>query len=178
MQAKRSEPKRQRAWEKRNPLRSHRIPKALQPEAQMIREAVDGLAEQYMTTHSDIATALMQFALSELRAVHLHFEARPNPDGRKMKIVWSVKDGWPQEIPQPKKKQRAPIIEQKDMFLGYRWGRDLDIQIAAEARSDGVTCGEVLVRLMQYALHAYRDGKLRLTEAAVVVKQQVSATWS
>jgi len=180
-QAKLSKPKNRRAWEKRNPLRSHRIPTALHPTAKEIRLALAGLAEQYMTTHANIAAALMHFSLSELRSGKLHLTAQPNPNGLKMKIVWScVDEHWPQEIPLPKKKKPAPLMlnKAKGLYLGYRWGHEVDVQISAEAEARGVTCGETLVRLMQYALDAYRSGRLRLKEASVVVKQQVNATWS
>lgn len=177
-QAKRSEPKRNRVWEKKHPLRSHRIPAALHSDAKNVRLAVDGLAQRYMTTHSDIAAALMEFALRELRGGKLQLEARPNPEGRKMKITWSIQgDHWPQEIPQPRKKKSAALPKGKGVFLGYRWGNELDRQIIAEAQLGGATSGEVLVRLMQHALEAYRVGRLRLAGASVVVRQKVHATW-
>jgi hypothetical protein len=91
-----------------------------------------------------------------------------------MSLVWAeVENSLPQDIPQPKKLMTK---SQKDLYINYRWGRDVDLQIKALAGT-AIAPGEIVVFLLQYALAAYRNGTMRLKEETVVVSQKVSSTW-
>lgn len=119
----------------------------------------------------------MDFALSQFHSGRLKIESRVNPDGRKMKIDWSYQDeGWPQEPPLPKKKL-SPALKPSRLYLAYRWDAQIDENLMREADRLCIPHGEMVVRLLQYALDEHKSGKLKLRETAMVVKQKVNDTW-
>jgi hypothetical protein len=56
------------------------------------------------------------------------------------------------------------------MYLNYRWGTDVDTQIKNLA-GDAISPGEVVVFLLNYALVAYRHGRLMLRAETVLSKE-------
>jgi hypothetical protein len=114
----------------------------------------------------------MSFSLAKVRQGKLKIDARPSTNRRKMALVWEEAEEWPQEIPQssPRTGKRASV------YLNYRWGRDVDAQIKSIADKT-ISPGEVVVFLLDYALAAYKSGRLRFKEEAIVVTQKVSPTW-
>lgn len=185
-EAKRSRPKRKRDWEKLPEHRAHgyRVPEHLRSmvgerhEKTGMRISIRGIAEHHMTTTSVVAGAMMTYALSELRAGNIKLAARPQPEGRVMRLDWSIReDAWAQDIPSPKPRRQRSPLEPKPLYIGYRWGRDIDQQIKAVSNSLGVTSGEVVVYLLHHAIHSYRSGRLHLHEAAKVVRQTVTPSW-
>jgi hypothetical protein len=91
-----------------------------------------------------------------------------------MSLTWEeAKDSLPQEVPQPK---NPTTKGEKELYINYRWGRDMDIQIKALAGTS-IAPGEIVVFLLHYALAAYRNGSMRLKEETVVVSQKVRSTW-
>jgi hypothetical protein len=87
-----------------------------------------------------------------------------------MALIWEEGNERSQKIPQPI--ERAVTDKTKEMYLNYRWGRDVDTQIKSLA-GDAISPGEVVVFLLNYALAAYRRGRLMLKEEAMVVTQNV-----
>jgi hypothetical protein len=162
-----------RAWDRAHRGMSYRIPSALHLRAKDIRSLILGLAYRHMTSASSVAAALMNYSLTHVRRGEFHIEARPNPRRRKMSLTWEEADGWPQEI---EAKQRPAKKTGASLVLTYRWGKDVDQQIKALAGVE-VCIGEVMVRLLDYALDSHRKGRFRLKEEAVVVSQRVSPTW-
>jgi len=164
-----------RAWDRAHPVITYFIPALLHEQAKDTRAAILALSQKHMTTISSVATALISFSLAHIRQGTLKFEARPDAHRRKMTLTWhEAKDGWPQEIPQLVKRHKKDNV--KDVYLGYRWGRDVNAQIKALA-GDSISDGEVVVFLLNYALSAHKNGRLRLKEEAVVISQKVSSTW-
>ena len=163
-----------RAWDKKHRGNSYFIPAFLQVPAKDLRAAVLALSQKHMTNTSSVASALMKYSLEHVRVGRLIIGARPDAHRRKMSLVWAeVEDSLPQDIPQPKKLMSKG---QKDLYINYRWGRDVDLQIKALAGT-AIAPGEIVVFLLQYALAAYRNGTMRLKEETVVVSQKVSSTW-
>lgn len=164
-----------RAWDRKHPVISYYIPAPLHEKAKDIRAAVLALSQKHMTSISSVATALASYSLSHVRQGRLLIEGRPDASRRKMTLAWvEVDDGWKQELPQPIK--RIGKSKDKDAYIGYRWGRDIDSQIKSLADTS-ISVGEVVVFLLNYALDAHKSGRLRLKEETVVVSQKVSATW-
>ena len=163
-----------RAWDRKHRGNSYFIPSHLNEQAKDIRAAILALSQKHMTNTSSVATALVSFSLSHVRQGKLKIEARPDIHRRKMALTWEEKeDGWPQEVLQPMKRV---IKDVKGIYMNYRWGRDIDTQIKALA-GVAISVGEVVVFLLNYALSAHKNGRLRLKEESVVVSQKVSATW-
>ena len=164
-----------RAWDRKHPVISYYIPAPLHEKAKDVRAAVLALSQKHMTSISSVAIALASYSLSQVRQGLLHIEGRPDANRRKMTLAWEeVKDGWQQEIPQPIK--RTGKSKDKDVYIGYRWSRDINSQIKSLADTS-ISVGEVVVFLLNYALDAHKNGSLRLKEETVVVSQKVSATW-
>jgi hypothetical protein len=109
---------------------------------------------------------LIAFSLTHVRQGKLEVEARPNANRRKMALIWEEVEGLPQKIPQPVK--RSEEEKTNNIYLNYRWGRDIDTQIKALA-GESISAGEVVVFLLNYALGAHKRGYLMLKEKAVVV---------
>ena len=163
-----------RAWDKRHRGSSYFIPSHLQVQAKDMRAAVLALSQKHMTNTSSVASALMKYSLEHVRLGRLNFGTRPDAERTKMTLTWeAIRDGLPQEIPQPKKLMTK---SEKELYINYRWGRDVDMQIKALAGTS-LAPGELVVFLLHYALAAYRNGTMRLKEETVVVSQKVSSTW-
>ena len=161
-----------RSWDRAHHGISYFVPPILHEQAKDVRSAILALAQKHMTNTSGVAVALMSFSLAKIRQGKLKIEPRPNPQRRKMALVWEEAEEWPQEIPQssPRSGKRASV------YLNYRWGRDMDAQVKSIA-GQTISSGEVVVFLLDYALAAYKSGRLRFKEEAIVVTQKVSPTW-
>ncbi len=178
-QEKEARAKRDRTWEKSNPANSYRIPADLRIQAKDISANLVSIAAEYLTTISSVAAALMAFSLSHLRSGKLEIEVRPKAERRTLTLDWTeLKDGWPQEIKPIKKKTKDTVlVKERHVFLGYRWGADLDRQINALVKQTGVPGGEVVVFLLMYAIKKYQEGQLSLIPKTVTVTNQVNPTW-
>ena len=163
-----------RSWDQVHRGISYFIPTSLNEQAKNIRAAILALAQNHITNTSTIATALIEFSLTHVHQGKLVIEARPNANRRKMALIWQEVNERPQKIPQPIK--RVVKDKTKEMYLNYRWGRDLDAQLRSFAGED-LSPGEVVVFLLNYALAAHESGRLMLKEEAVVLTQKVTPTW-
>ena len=161
----------ERVWEKANRGASYFIPAPLNEQAKDIRASILALAQHHMTTTSSVATALMNYALREVRLGKLILEARPNANRRKMTLILENAKEWPQEIPQPSMK--SAVKTTKDVVLTYRWGRDVKAQIKSLA-GNHIPAGEVVVFLLNYALVEYKNGNCKFRETAITLAQEVS----
>jgi hypothetical protein len=161
-------------WDRAHRVHSYFIPSTIHEQAKDVRASILGLAHQHMTTITSVASALMSYSLTHVRQGKLVIEARPNGIRRKMALTWEATDEWPQEIPLPEKQNKRGRVD--DVYLGFRWSKDVDMQIKALA-GKAISVGEALVFLLRYALAAHQSGRLRLKEEAVVVSQKVSSTW-
>lgn len=158
-----------RSWDQAHRGISYFIPTSLNEQAKDIRAAILALAQNYITNTSSIAAALITFSLTHVRQGKLVIEARPKANRRKMALIWEEVNGRPQKIPQPIK--RVVKDKTKDMYLNYRWDEDVDTQIKSLA-GDAISPGEVVVFLLNYALAAYKRGRLMLREKAVAVTDE------
>ena len=178
-QEKESRAKRDRTWEKSNPANSYRIPADLRIQAKDISANLVSIAAEYLTTISSVAAALMAFSLSHLRSGKLEIEVRPKAERRTLTLDWTeLDDGWPHEIkPHKRKSKDSVLVKENHVFLGYRWGADLDKQINAIVKQTGVPGGEVVVFLLNYAIKKYQEGQLSLIPKTVTVTNQVNPAW-
>lgn len=163
-----------RSWDQAHRGISYFVPALLTEQAKDLRASILALAQNHMTNTSSVAAALIAFSLTHVRQGKLVVEARPNANRRKMALTWEEGDGWPQKIPQPVK--RIVKDKTKNIYLNYRWGRDMDTQIKALA-GEVISPGEVVVFLLNYALAAHKSGRLILKGEAVVANQNVRPTW-
>ncbi len=163
-----------RTWDKRHRGSSYFIPLHVHGPAKDIRSAILALSQKHMTNTSSVANALMKYSLEHVRMGRLQIEARADADRRRMTLSYEeVQNSWPQEIPQPKKNN---IKSEKELYMNYRWGRDMDRQIRALA-GKAIVPGEIVVFLLSYALQSYKKGTMRFKEETVVVAQKVTPTW-
>ena len=110
-----------------------------------------------------------------MRKGNLNVDYRPAPKRRKLHVIvvetgdatWSV----PQEIPDlPEKKETF-----KSMRVGWRWPEDVKRQLDGLS-SDVLPVGELAVKLLAYALEAYKAGKITIQTEALEIKQEVRIT--
>jgi hypothetical protein len=192
---------RDRSWESKNRAFSYRIPQRLREEAIEVRESILSVATYDemgnprldRTTVDDVASAFIGYALAKASEENLTFA--PTRQG-KMKLEWEeAEQGWASiiEIKKvvKKKKQKKP----KQIFLGYRWTSENHAEIEKLAgenrptrfREDGsiipdphrfsVSPGEIIVRLLQRAIIAYKERNLRLMTRPETAAQKVTG-WS
>jgi hypothetical protein len=157
-----------RSWDQAHRGISYFIPTSLNEQAKDIRTAILALAQNHIKNTSDVAASLMAFSLAHVHQGKLVVEPHPNADRRKMALIWAEVNERPQQIPQPRK--RVIKEKTKEMYLNYRWGRDVDTQIKSLA-GDAISPGEVVVFLLNYALAAYKRGRLMLKEEVMVSKE-------
>ena len=155
-----------RSWDQVHRGITYFVPAFLNEQAKDLRASILALAQNHMTNTSNVAAALIAFSLMHVRQGKMVVDARPNAHRRKMALIWEETDGRPQKIPQPVK--RSVKEKTNNIYLNYRWGRDIDTQIKALA-SESISLGEVVVFLLNYALAAHKRGHLMLKEEAVVV---------
>jgi hypothetical protein len=127
-----------------------------------------------MTNTSAVAAALMSFSLTHVHQGKLAIEARPDARRRTMALTWEEGEGPPQKITRPI--NRGGRDKTKNVYLNYRWGRELDAQVKALAGEE-LSPGEIVVFLLDYALAAHESGRLLLKEEAVVLAQKVTPIW-
>lgn len=177
-EAKESRAKRVRKWEKANPAIRYRIPVELHIRARQLSAILEAISKEYMTTVSSVSTAFVEYSLSHVLAGDLILEGRPKPEHRKMTLQWNEsRSGWPQEIKAIRKKKDNVMDKQKPVFLGYRWGGTVNEQIRGIMNQTGILSGEVVVRLLEYAITAYREGRLHLSSKAIVIANKVTPSW-
>jgi hypothetical protein len=162
-----------RSWDRVHRGTSYFIPTLLNEQAKDVRTSILALAQQHMTNTSNVAEALISFSLTHVRQGKLVVDARPNASGRKMVLTWAEGNGPAHRIPQPIR--RSSKDKTKNIYLNYRWGRDLDREIKTLA-GEAVSVGEAVVFLLHYALEAHKSGRLLLKEEPVVKTQRVSLT--
>ena len=160
----------ERVWEKENRGASYFIPAPLNEQAKDIRASILALSQRHMTTTSSVAAALVSYALRNVRLGKLTLDARPDANRRKMTLTLEDAKEWPQEIPEVKPKK---VKAQKDMYLDYRWGRDVSAQIKALA-DNHISAGEVVIFLLKHALAEYKNGNCKFRETAITLAQEVS----
>lgn len=165
--------RRAREWDKSHPTISYFIPAPLHGQAKDVRTEILGLAQKHMTTITSVAAALIEYALAQVRTGKLNLEARPNVARRKMTLTWEETTNEDEQgIPRPVRRNK----KDKDLYLGYRWSKNAHKQIISLS-NNAIAPGEVVVFLLRYALEAYKSGRLRLREEAVVVGQKVRSSW-
>ena len=163
-----------RSWDQIHRGASYFIPASLSEQAKDLRASILSLAQHHATNTSTVAAALIAFSLEHVHQGKLVIEARPNAHRRKMALTWEEVNGRPQNISPPAKR----IIKNgtKHMYLNYRWGREVDMEIKALA-GEAISQGEVIMFLLNYALAAHTTGRLMLKEEPAVVTQKVKPAW-
>jgi hypothetical protein len=162
-----------RSWDQVHRGSSYFIPTSLNEQAKDIRAAILALAQNHITNTSNIAAALIAFSLTHVRQGKLAIEARPNANGRKMAITWEEGEGQVQKIAEPAKRRSKDRVD--NIYLNYRWGREVDAEVKALA-GDALPAGEVVVFLLNYALESHKSGRLMLKAEPVAMTQRVSLT--
>jgi hypothetical protein len=165
-----------KAFDKRYPNFGYFIPEHLHMEAKVLRATILGLAQNkeknINVTEISMTTSLVVWALAQVRAGKLVITGTPNARRRKMTvIIEDVTDTWqktPLEIKPVEKKM--PV---KRMTIAYRFPRDVEKQIR-ELAGDALPKGEVLVRLLQYAVQAVQNGDTKINTAPMEMRQVAS----
>lgn len=160
---------RRAAYDQEHPVTSFYVPKHMKPAAKQVKAALAGLAYEKLCTESSLALAFVTWALAEVRAGHLSIEAYPNLSRCKMSVllVTTGDDTWQtaQDIPTPPGSKK-----EKDIYLGWRWDKDTVKQVNALA-GDAFSPGEVVVRLLEFAIQAFKSGQANLIISPVDVRQ-------
>jgi len=175
--------KRNRAWEKANPVLRCWVPVHVRERAKEVQAAIKGLAENlskdegFFTTTGEVARVFLEFSWADIERGRLILTPQPNPKGRKMRLDWEeVGEGWRKAKRAPRSKGARP--GKGSMWLGYRMapdnGRLWQERVQQLAQQHDLTPGEVLVRLLSHGLAAYESGRLVFRKAPVVTRWQIS----
>ncbi len=159
--------KRRREWERKHKPFTYWVSGDLVERARTMREAIRGLAEAYMTTSDQLASALMSAALDAVQdgEIRLNLQPNPNPKGRKMVVEVIREPGWKRDIPKPKgRRKRSSLV------LSFRW--DAEVHRRLQALSGDARIGEVVVTLLEEALERVSTGKWTLQPRIVAVTQE------
>jgi hypothetical protein len=151
-----------REWDHAHHAWSYKIPEALRPKAEEIRDAITGIAHAGAVSADEIALALITLALSHVERGIFSFHGHPDPRRQKMSVTWEeVEAREAREIPIPKERSKKRAPERKSLYLAYRWPRPIHESIC-EISGNIYARGEVVVVLLQHSLEAYHRGTLRL----------------
>ncbi len=128
---------------------------------------VAGLATQLgVRSISTVAAQLLDFALEMSDLGQVEWTVRNNPvsDPTRLQLTWEKANLWSQEIQvdrERKQRQSTAPARQRTPF-GFRWGRERHTRIKDLAGQTGCTVGQMVTRLLAYALEEYRAGHLKL----------------
>jgi hypothetical protein len=157
------------AFDRKFPSTSYFIPAHLRELAREIKRDIASLAHQKRTTVASLASAMISWSLNRVRKGSLVIDGYPQSDRRKLSVVMvdtgTKWDAGPVEIPEYKKETKK-----KRMVLTYRLDANITQQIKAVA-GGALPEGEVLVRLLQHAIDAYRKGEGMIKTQALEVRQ-------
>lgn len=158
---------RRREWEKTNRGKTYRVPAPLVERAKAARQAIAGLAQKHMATADQVADVLLGWACIQAQAGRLTIEAAPTKR-RKMTVrLVESGAGWPQPVDEPVKRKKA-----RDMRLTYRLSPETRKALEGLSGED-IAAGEVVVAMLEYALTAVREGRVRLLAEPEIVRQKV-----
>jgi hypothetical protein len=163
-----------RSWDHLHRGISYFVPVFLSEPAKDTRASILALAQKHMTNTSTVAAALMDFSLTHVQQGKLVIEARPHASRRKMALTWEEVESPPQKIPRPLKRNGKE--KAKNVYLNYRWGRELDAQVKSLAGEE-LSPGEIVVFLLNYALTAHESGHLMLKAETLELTPKVRLTW-
>jgi len=163
-----------RAWEKKNKAHSYRIPHPLHDLARQARGDINSIAHydeagqprNDQTTADQIAGILVDVALKKVAEQPGLMAASTNPRGRgKMTVYAQAWDTWqkPPPIQQlPRMPERKRKVKTRPVFVGYRWPAGTDQAIHDLAGSHDIPAGEVVLRLLQIGIEAYKQREFRI----------------
>lgn len=176
------------AFDKANPSFAFFIPEHLHVEAKALRAQIRGLSrneeKQINVTEINMTTSLLGWALRQVRAGKFQIKGAANAYRRKMTvIIEDTPETWekhPFEIKPAEKKVAA-----KRLIFTYRLPVEMHEQIVKIAGS-ALPKGEILVRLLQYAVDAVKKDNATIKTspmevrqyATVVDKKKAGDTWA
>jgi hypothetical protein len=156
-------------FDKLYPVTSYYIPVHLHAPATEARKVVAALARQKNSTIGSVASGMVAWSLSYVDKGLLTIHGTPRADRNKMAIVMEdAQDAWsvgPVEIPELPKRIKA-----RKMFLSFRFTSDIKAKIKSLSKGT-LAEGEVLVRLLEYAINGYASGKGVIYTEAQEIKQ-------
>jgi len=163
--------RRKREWERAHRGKTYRVPGSLVERAKAVRKVILALAQKHMTTTSDVAEALLAYAIGQAKAGSLSLQFSPPSSGRRKMSVQVVDgSGWP-EVVDIKTVLRS---KRSDLRLTYRLSDEMDREIHRLAGGSALH-GEVLVVLLEAAVAALQSGRIGLRAEPEVVRQRVTA---
>jgi hypothetical protein len=160
-------------FDKKFPCYPYHIPEHLHSDAKEIRALILGIAQnrekQINVTEIDMTTKLVSWSLEQVRKGKLLIKGFPNIHSRKMTVVVEdAVDNWdktPLELKPGKKRTAA-----RRLVFTYRFPSDVITQINSLA-GDTLPKGEVLIRLLQYAVEAYKRRIIKIRPSTSEVRQ-------
>jgi len=190
---------RDRTWETNNPAHSYIVPERLWKTAHQLRDNIlsivqydeQGEPREDRTTVNAVASALMDWALTQVDHDPSLLQLTPNPSARgHLTVTFKEASKWDQGpilLPAPKRKERQSNV---DLVLSYRWTKqDIGQRIKNVAGSNAlanhknkspftytIPIGEVVVRLLQLAIEDYKARHMRLKVQQVAISQ-TAAGW-
>ena len=161
-----------RTWDDNHRGKGYYVPDVMREDVVQIRSFCNTNAQKHMTNVDNVARALITHSLEQVRKGILPIIPRPDPKRRNMTLVVVEGKGWSAsgELIVPKKK--GPKL--KDLYINYRWGRDVDAQIKALAVSKAIPRGEMAVFLLKYAVDKFKSQELHFKAESVTSGQVVS----
>lgn len=162
-------------YDRNHPITSFFVPAHLKEKAELVKASMAALAHERVSTENSVSLALIQWSLAQVRKGNLNVDYRPAPKRRKLHVivVETGRDSWatPQEIPDLPKKQG----KFKSIRVGWRWPEDVKRQLDGLS-SDVLPVGELAIKLLAYALDAYKAGKITIQTEALEIKQEIRVT--
>ncbi len=140
--------------------------------------SVAGLATQLgASSISTVAAQLLDFALEmvDQGQVNLKVSANRLSGQPGQQLIWEKANLWNQEIKpdRERKQRRRSLVDQASSpaAFGFRWGKERHVRAKSLAGQHGCTLGEMVTRLLAYALAEYRAGHLKLVFQPTAVDQ-------
>ena len=161
-----------RTWDDNHRGKGYYVPAALRENVILIRSFCNTNAQKYMTNVDNVARALITHSLEQVRKGTLPITPRPDPKRRNLTLIVVEGKGWPELDKPAVQKKKEPKL--KDLYINYRWGRDVDTQIDALAKSKAIPRGELAVFLLNYAVDKFKSQDLHFKAEFVTSGQVVS----
>lgn len=142
-----------------------------------VRAMLDEIAERESVAMDETKFTFVDYGVHCHTTGSLPFATRPNPNVRKLTLVWEESDVWQREI-HHKKNQKAPSENRKYAiaFRGTTNEQSLQMkkEVTAIAEKHAVTPGEVVILLLEHAIEQYVNGKMSLKKLLNTVESKVN----
>lgn len=144
-----------------------------------VRALLAEIAEREAAAMDEIKFTLVDYGAHCYSTGSLPFATRPNPNVRKLTLVWEESDVWQRELGHRKKIEMPTPTGKGHPSFSFRGATNeqslqMKKEVTAIAEKHAVTPGEVVLVLLEHAVEQYVAGKVSLKKSLNTVESKIN----